>query len=366
MSEVHTAEEVDGAIIDMAQADADEKAYVPTPFDDLAREMGWKPPTEYNGSEAFRSAEEYIKHGIAGTKRLKNDLKAVKDTADRLARTSATITAKALEDQRRELEQQHDQAVEDGDKVEARRVAKELAKIDDAPVVSDVKEAVAELQAEGITPTLDDIAQLIDLARAVQEPVRRTSPWYEGDPVRVGQDGPVLRPLSIQGGEWFDWAMSVFPDEKLRGAAFCFAAVHGHKSGAFEGLWSRPAAETALVRFIRSLPCTRGALESAAARIMDTASPGDTIRARKDDADGFDLGDVLAKLEALTGKPREYWVLQSHRYTFRVLEHAIRYNMAGSAFASSDAADDPEYLRASFDFNAAVQLIRERAANVAG
>ncbi len=227
-------------------------------------------------------------------------------------------------------------------------------------------EAVAELRRDGIEPTVAEICQLIDLARRVQEPARRTSPWYEGDPVRVGTDGPVLRPLSIQGEEWFDWAVSVFASEKLRGAAFCFAAAQGHKADAFDGLWSRPAAETALVRFIRRLPCTRGALESAAQRIMEDQSPGDVMRARKDNADGFDLGDVLAKLEALTGKPRERWVTEPRRYAFRVLEHAIRYNMAGGAFGTTDAASDPEYLRASFDFESAVQLIRERAVNVAG
>mgnify|MGYP003403490799 CR=1 FL=1 len=143
-TETHTAEDaaIDGAVIDAQQQDI--KAD-PTPFDSLAREMGWFPLDEYNGDpDKWRPAEEYIKHGIAGTKRLKSDLKAVKDTADRLARTSATLTAKALEDQRRELEEAHDQAVEDGDKVEARRVAKELNKLDDIPVIGDVKSQVAE------------------------------------------------------------------------------------------------------------------------------------------------------------------------------------------------------------------------------
>jgi len=228
------------------------------------------------------------------------------------------------------------------------------------------KSAVEELRAEGIEPTLDDIAGLIHLARAVQEPARRTSPWYEGEPVRVCNEGPTLRPLSIQAEEWFDWAVSVFASDKLRGAAFCFAAERGHRAGAFDNIWTRPQAETALNEFVRSLACTRGALESAASRLMGQPNPGDILRARKEDDSGFDLGDIIAKLEALTGKPREYWMTQTRRYSFRVLEHAIRYNMAGGAFGTTDAADDPEYLRASFDFQAAVELIRERAAHVAG
>jgi len=145
--EVNTAEDaaVDVAIIDAQQHDADVKAYVPTPFDDLAKEMGWFPPDEYNGdADKWRSAEDYIKHGVQSTKSLKRDLKAVKDTADRLARTSATLTAKALEDQRAELEARHDQAVEDGDKEAARAAAKDLARLDDAPDLGDVKTMVKE------------------------------------------------------------------------------------------------------------------------------------------------------------------------------------------------------------------------------
>lgn len=228
------------------------------------------------------------------------------------------------------------------------------------------KEAVAELRADGIEPTLDDIAELIDAARRVQEPSRRTSPWYEGDPVRVGPNGPTLRPLSIQAGEWFDFAVSVFSDDKLRGAAFCFAAEHGATEGAFDGLWNRQSAETRLVKYRRGLACAAGALESAAERVMDKTSAGDIVRARKDDGDAWDFGDVLAKIEAITGRPRAYWMTQTRRYAFRVMEHATRYNMAGGMFAGSAPDSDPEYLKASFDFQAVVELIRERSAHVAG
>lgn len=178
MSEVHTAEDaqIDGAIIDTKQAVADIKAD-PTPFDDLARDLGWFPLDEFNGDpDKWRPAEEYIKHGIAGTKRVKSDLKAVKETADRLARTSAAITAKALEEQRRELEDRHDQAVEDGDKEEARKVAKELAKIDEAPDASDVKSKVAEFTERN--PWYGTHAKATDYAAMISQRLAR-----EGKPV---------------------------------------------------------------------------------------------------------------------------------------------------------------------------------------
>jgi len=132
-------------VIETVETEVATEAYVPTPFDDLAKEMGWFPPDEYNGdADKWRSAEDYIKHGVQSTKSLKRDLKAVKDTADRLARTSATLTAKALDEQRAELEARHDQAVEDGDKEAARAAAKDLARLDDAPDLGDVKTMVKE------------------------------------------------------------------------------------------------------------------------------------------------------------------------------------------------------------------------------
>lgn len=228
------------------------------------------------------------------------------------------------------------------------------------------KEAVAELRADGIEPTLDDIAELIEAARKVEEPSRRTSPWFEGDPVRVGPNGPTLRPLSIQAEEWFDFAVSQFPDDKLRAAAFCYAAEHGATAGAFDVLWTRQTAETRLRRYMRGLACSPGALESAAARLMRNPSAGDIVRGRKESADAWDFGDVLAQLEAATGRPREYWMTQTARYAFRVLEHAIRHNMAGGAFTDAKADQEREYLRASFDFHAVTELIRERAANGRG
>ncbi len=107
-------------------------AYEPTPFDGLAKEMGWFPPDEYSGdADKFRSAEDYIKYAAQNTKALKRDLKAVKDTADRLARTSATITERALEKQRVEIEARHKQAVEDGDYAAVRAAERDLRNVDE-------------------------------------------------------------------------------------------------------------------------------------------------------------------------------------------------------------------------------------------
>lgn len=102
-----------------------------TPYDALAREMGWFPRSDYKGDpEKWRAADEYIKQGVKSTKALKRDLQEVKKTADRLARTSASITERALAEQRAELEAAHDHAVDLGDRRAAREVAGEIARLD--------------------------------------------------------------------------------------------------------------------------------------------------------------------------------------------------------------------------------------------
>lgn len=148
-------------------------AYEPTPFDTLARDMGWFPPDEYKGDpDNWRSAEEYIKHGVQNTKALKRDLKTVKDTADRLARTSASITAKALADQRAELEALHDRAVEDGDKDAAKKIARDMAKLDEAPDNRETERLVGDFATRndwyGTHPGATDYAAMISTKLAKQ------------------------------------------------------------------------------------------------------------------------------------------------------------------------------------------------------
>jgi len=228
------------------------------------------------------------------------------------------------------------------------------------------KEIIASLRADNIEPTLDQIAELIELARRVQEPARKTSPWYEGTPVRAGENGPTLRPLTIQAEEWFDWAVSAFADDKLRGVAFCLASERGRMEGAFEGLWAVAPAKRAIAEYSRTLACTRAELESAAMRIMDETNPGDVIRSRNaagDEAQGYDYGDLIAKLAAITGQPREYWLAQSRTYAFRVLQHAVNFAAQSGGLGAEKPQQDPDYLRASFDLQAAEVLIREGAKN---
>lgn len=226
------------------------------------------------------------------------------------------------------------------------------------------KDIIASLRADGIEPTLDQIAELIELARRVQEPTRKTSPWYEGAPVRAGESGPILRPLTIQAVEWYDWAVSHFAADETRGMAFCFAAERGHIAGAFDDLWTVAGAKRKLNEYARRLSCTRAELESAAMRVMDESNPGDVLRARNDDGESSaDFGDIMAKLEAVTGQPREYWITKPRCYAMRVLRHAIESSSAAGVWGKEADGNDPDYIDACYNLQAAEILIREGAEN---
>ena len=132
---VHTADDaaVDGAVIDGQQAVADDRAeaaYQPTPYDDLAKELGWRSPDEYQGNEPFRSAEEYIKTAVKGTRSVRKDLKDMKQTLERVVKTSAIATEKAVKAERERLEAEYEARVEAGDAKGARQIDREISKLD--------------------------------------------------------------------------------------------------------------------------------------------------------------------------------------------------------------------------------------------
>lgn len=132
---VHTADDAahDGAVIDAVQHEADNRAeatYQPTPYDELAKELGWRSPDEYQGNEPFRSAEEYIKTAVKGTRSVRKDLKEVKQTLDRVVKASSIATEKAVKAERERLEAEYEARVEAGDAKGARAVNREIDKLD--------------------------------------------------------------------------------------------------------------------------------------------------------------------------------------------------------------------------------------------
>jgi hypothetical protein len=110
--------------------DADNDAAPPelTDVEIVAQDIGWKPKHEYKGPEdKWRPADEYIRQSKNIESTLKDSIRDLKGTVDRMVHTSAKQTERALQAQAEEYERRLEQAVEDGDKEAAKEARKGLA-----------------------------------------------------------------------------------------------------------------------------------------------------------------------------------------------------------------------------------------------
>ena len=219
---------------------------------------------------------------------------------------------------------------------------------------SNAAEAINELRAEGLNPSLDNLALLIELGRRVQNPPHRTQQYLEGVGVRAGTRGPRFLPLSIEGGLWFDWATHSLSGDNEKTYALAMACDPA-LAGGFNDLYEVGRAKAAVHDYAAALSCNMEELESALVRIMDEATPGDELRAERESGTTFDVSDTVAQMVAATGLPAEHWYSKPLGHALKVLTHAME--MRVSIMGGSDSRSDPEYERACFDFAAGVQKV---------
>ena len=90
------------------------------------------------------------------------------------------------------------------------------------------------LRADGIEPTLDELAELFELAKRVESPFARTNPIASRAPIAVGSSNLRLWPLSLRAEAWLEQhaaKLSTF------GAALVgYAAAFGREPGTLESL----------------------------------------------------------------------------------------------------------------------------------
>lgn len=142
--EVHTADDAaaDGAVVDIQQAEADERAQ-PVTVEDIAMKLGWSPKEKWRGPEdGWRDAATFLEHTASEQKSLRRSVKDLRDTVSRMSSAQTAAMDRALEAQRAQLEAKWEQAVEDGDKQAAREAQRELKQIEkqqdsEEPVVAD-------------------------------------------------------------------------------------------------------------------------------------------------------------------------------------------------------------------------------------
>ena len=216
------------------------------------------------------------------------------------------------------------------------------------------RDAVERLQEQGLNPSLDHIAELIELARRVQEPAARIWPYLTHTGIYAA--GHRFRPLSIKAELWFDWFLDNFDSEILQTYAFAYASEFGHLPETdFAEITDIRSAKTVIGAYAGAMSCNAEQLQEALRRVMDEPTEGDRIRARNS-TEPDNLEDTVAQLVAATGLSEEHWKTKTLRFALQVLHHSLAY--ATGIFADqSDAASSPEYQRANFDFIARLEQI---------
>jgi len=143
------------------------------PYAPLAQRMGWVPKSEYRGDpEKWKPAEQFIIDGHEIQRNVSKELRELKSTVDVMSRTTGTIVEQRLAEQRRELEQAHAQAVEDGDAQAARAISREI-------------DALSLAAAPKPSGTVEEW--------------RQKNPWFQKDPLATDLAFEVCERLARQG-----------------------------------------------------------------------------------------------------------------------------------------------------------------------
>lgn len=127
---------VDAGVTTETPAD-DAGSQTPSDIDALASEMGWAPKDQWRGApEDWKDAKAFLKTTVEINRTLSKDVRELKQTTQRMAKTSAAMMERALSEQREELETRFDAAVARNDPKAARQAQAELARLEepgDAP-----------------------------------------------------------------------------------------------------------------------------------------------------------------------------------------------------------------------------------------
>lgn len=133
------AEAQDAAPVESADA-APEQDNPPTSSDveDLAREMGWAPQDQWRGDpNQWKDAKTFLKSTVEINRTLSKDVRGLKDTVDRLSRTSARIAERAIEEERERLQQRLVDATANNDPQAAYEASAALSQLDREPAAVD-------------------------------------------------------------------------------------------------------------------------------------------------------------------------------------------------------------------------------------
>lgn len=173
--------------------------------DDYARSRGWRPKEEWDGEGEWRDAKTFLSFGLERASNLGKDVKGLKDTVERMARTQADITAQAVESARKQereaLERRLVEATEIGDTAAALEVSQQIAEVAAKPIQRGPDPSVEAWVNENTWFKDDAIANAVAVAasnkaaaegkntsdqlEAAREAVHKRFPEYAPTPAKV-------------------------------------------------------------------------------------------------------------------------------------------------------------------------------------
>lgn len=184
-------------------APEDQAPPAPRNIEDFARERGWKTKEELaeagKDTSEWRDAESFIAFGMDRNRNLMDDVKHLRETTDRMTRTTAKIVQDAEEraraEERQKYEQIHREAVEQGDHKTAFAAVEKIAELKQPAQVQPTPDpTIARFQAEntwlGSDPAATAVAAAVsqrlhatgasveDQLKAAREEVHKRFPEY--------------------------------------------------------------------------------------------------------------------------------------------------------------------------------------------
>jgi hypothetical protein len=214
---------------------------------------------------------------------------------------------------------------------------------------------IEALQQSGITPTPQEVVQLNDLGKAIENQPERTSPLLAGRPIRAGNVW--LWPMTLAASEWyFSEAYQHYDSDNGYTYSLAFALANGRQPKRFKGLCGKRRVRKAVNYWALRCACTPEELRSALHRLLPGLSyPHHTSVASPTAQDSSGL---YLDLSVATGRSVDYWRAQDITFAGKALVTIYAQLAAGQGVAAIDG-DQDEYRRAMADFERCLMAIKE-------
>ncbi len=147
-----------------------EQTAAPLTVEDFARDRGWRPKEEYNGNpDDWRDAATFVSWGLDRNRDLSRDVKHLRETTERMSRTTADLMQQAVDraraEERSKWEKTHQRAVEEGDLTTATEAVTKIAELaQPAPKPPEQDGTVQSFIAENSWFTNDPAAKAVAVA----------------------------------------------------------------------------------------------------------------------------------------------------------------------------------------------------------